>query len=211
VRAPAAVIGSRRFMTERLHAPATTRNRDPILTVLERVLPPEGLVLEIASGTGEHAVYFAHKLPHLRWQPSDPNASELASIEAHRARHPSPNLLPAVRLDVLERWPVDRADAIVCINMIHIAPWRACEALFDGGSRALASGGTLYTYGPYRRGGRHTAESNATFDAGLRGRNPEWGVRDIDDVRACASECGFDLDEIVEMPANNLSLVFHRR
>jgi hypothetical protein len=196
-------------MSERLHAPATVRNRDPILAVLERVLPEAGLVLEIASGTGEHAVYFAHKLPHLTWQPSDPKEAELASIAAYRERHPAPNLRSPIRLDVHEPWPLERADAIVCINMIHIAPWTACEALFDGAMRLL--GGVLYTYGPYRRGGRHTAESNATFDAGLRGRNPEWGVRDVDDVRTCAAERGFDLDEIVEMPANNLSLIFRRR
>jgi SAM-dependent methyltransferase len=195
----------------RLFSPSTARNREPILGVLKQVLPPAGLVLEIASGAGEHAVHFASHLPRLQWQPSDPDAGARASIEAWRESAELPNLLPAVALDVMaEPWPVDRADAVVCINMVHISPWTATEALMRGAARRLPPDGILFLYGPYRRGGRHTAPSNEAFDQDLRRRNPVWGVRDLDDVAGLAEINGLRLRQTVEMPANNLSVVFVR-
>ena len=167
-----------------LLSPAVARNREPILAVLRRVLPERGTVLEIASGTGEHAAYFATHLPHLTWQPTDVDPDALASIEAHRAEANAPNLLAPVVLDVTApRWPVDAADAIVSINMIHIAPWAAAEGLMRGAARLLAPGHVLYLYGPFKENGQHTAPSNAAFDAGLRARDPAWGVRDTGEVR----------------------------
>lgn len=193
-------------------APATARNRDPILAVLRRVLPATGTVLEIASGTGEHAAYFAKQLPHLTWQPSDAGASTLASIAAHRAAADAPNLLAPVALDATSpSWPVTQAAAIVSINMIHIAPWSAAQGLIAGAARLLAPGAPLYLYGPFMENGRHTAPSNAAFDTGLRAQNSGWGVRDLDEVCALADRHGFDFIERVAMPANNLSLVFRRR
>ncbi|AOJ84331.1 SAM-dependent methyltransferase [Burkholderia savannae] len=193
-------------------APATERNREPILDVLKRVLPARGTVLEIASGTGQHAVHFAVALPDLVWQPTDTEAAARASIDAWAADAALPNLRAPLALDVCaEPWPLAAADAIVCINMIHIAPWAAACALFDGAARLLPEGGVLYLYGPYRRGGAHTAESNARFDAQLRGRHPAWGVRDLEAVVELGRAAGLALDEIVEMPANNLSVVFRKR
>ncbi len=195
----------------RICRPHVARNRDPILEVLRRVLPPQGPVLEVASGSGEHAVYFAERLPSLSWQPTDPDPQALASIAAHRAAAMAPNLLPPLLLDVnAERWPVERADAILCCNMIHIAPWSACEGLISGSARVLPAGGVLYLYGPYKIGGRHTAPSNAAFDIDLQARNPQWGIRDLADVTALAGRCGFVLAETVPMPANNLSVIFRR-
>jgi Protein of unknown function (DUF938) len=196
-------------------SPAVARNRDPILAVLRRVLPAQGTgigaVLEIASGTGEHAVHFAAGLPHLTWQPTDTDADALRGIAAHRASAQLPNLLPAIELDVCApSWPVTRADAMVAINMIHIAPWSAAEGLMAGSERLLAAGGVLYLYGPFKEKGRHTAPSNAAFDASLRARDPQWGVRDLDEVAALARRHGLALAERIAMPANNLSLVFHR-
>lgn len=192
------------------HAPATGRNRAPILGVLRRVLVDHELVLEIASGSGEHAVFFAAALPHLRWQPSDRDADALASIEAWRAEAGLPNLEPALALDVCApRWPLARADAVVCINMLHISPWSASVALFEGAARLLAAGAPLVTYGPYRFGGR-TAPSNDAFDASLRAQDPSWGVRDVDELGALARRTGFDLEESVAMPANNHTLVWRR-
>jgi SAM-dependent methyltransferase len=193
------------------HAPATLRNRDPILAVLARALPREGTVLEIASGSGEHAAYFAANLPHLVWQPSDEDAGALASIEAYRAEAALANLLAPVRLDAsAPDWPLARVAAVVSINMIHIAPWAACEGLMRGAARVLGPGGVLYLYGPFKQGGAHTAPSNAAFDASLRDRDPSWGVRDVDDVTDEAKTSGFERVEIVPMPANNLSVVFRR-
>ena len=169
-------------------------------------------MLETASGTGEHAVWFATHLPHLTCQPTDIEPDALASIEAHRATANLPNLLAPLALDVTAAvWPVTRADALVSINMIHISPWSAAVGLMAGASRLLAPGCTLYLYGPFKENGRHTAPTNAAFDAGLRARDPQWGVRDMDDVRALASNHGFDFAERVAMPANNLSLIFRRR
>lgn len=196
-------------MTAR-HAPATARNRDPILAVLRDVLPERGLVLEVASGTGEHAAAFAAALPALDWQPSDPDAEARASIDAWCA-HTS-NVRPALALDAAAAdWPIDRADAILCINMVHISPWAATEGLMAGAERLLAPGAPLYLYGPYRRAGVPTAPSNEAFDADLKARNPAWGLRDLADVTALASARGLLLDRVVDMPANNLSVVFRRR
>ena len=193
-------------------APAVARNRDAILTVLRRVLPPKGIVLEIASGTGEHAVHFALALPDLTWQPSDPDESARKSITAHRERAELPNLLPPLELDASkDKWPLARADAIVAINMIHITPWAATEGLMAGAGRILLPGGIVYLYGPYKEKGQHTAPSNALFDADLTARNAEWGVRNLDDVRALASKHKFDFVERASMPANNLSVVFRKR
>ena len=196
----------------RRSAPATLRNREPILAVLSRVLPERGLVLEIASGTGEHAAAFAEALPSLRFQPSDADPAALASIDAWRADAALPNLLAPRVLDVHQLpWELPEApDAIVCINMIHISPWTACLALLDGASERLASGRPLVLYGPYREGGHHTAPSNAAFDASLRERDPRWGVRDLEAVEAAATARGFALEEGVAMPANNRTVVFRR-
>jgi len=195
----------------RLSHAHVVRNRRPILEVLARVLPPTGLVLEIASGSGEHAVFFAQNLPSLRWQPTDVDDGALASIAAHRAAAPLQNLLEPLRLDVTAaRWPIERADALVCNNMIHIAPWRVTEGLIAGASRILEAGGILYLYGPYRVDGRHTAKSNQDFEAWLKQQNPEWGIRDLADVTALARRHRLNQTEIVAMPANNLSVTFRR-
>ena len=191
-----------------LSAPAVARNRDPIFAVLRRLLPPAGTVLEIASGTGEHAVHFAAGLPRVVWQPTDVDPDALRSIAAHRDAAGLPNLLAPIELDVTApAWPVEGADAVVSINMIHIAPWAAAEGLMAGAARLLAPDGVLFLYGPFKED-RHTAPSNAAFDESLRARNPDWGVRDLRDVEALARRYGFELAERVAMPANNLSVVF---
>src|SRR5258708_1965838 len=194
-----------------LAAPAVARNRDPILAVLQDVLPAGGTVLEIASGTGEHAVHFAAALPHLTWQPTDPDAQARGSIAAHAGASRLSNLLAPLELDAAAPvWPVTHADALVSINMIHISPWRATQGLMAGAARVLPAGAPLYLYGPYRRHGQHTAPSNAAFDESLRARDPEWGVRDLDEVVALAAEHGLALQRSVAMPANNLSVIFRR-
>ena len=194
---------------QRLYFPHVTRNREPILEVLRRVLPPQGLVLEIASGGGEHAAYFAQNLPGLRWQPTDANPEMFDSIAAHRAAAGVANLLAPLHLDVTSyQWPIERADAMVCCNMIHISPWAATEGLIAGAGRTLARGAPLYLYGPYKIDGRHTAPSNKDFDTRLRGQNPLWGVRDLTDVSSLAKHHGFAPAETVQMPANNLSVIF---
>lgn len=191
---------------------AAARNRDPILAVLRRVLPPHGLVLEIACGTGEHAVHVARALPDLTWQPSDRDDANFASVVAHAVADAVPNVLPPLPLDVTwPTWPVAHADAIVCVNMIHIAPWSASEGLMAGAGRVLTAGGILYLYGPYKIDGRHTADSNAVFDASLRARDPTWGVRDLGEVTALAARHRLTLVETVPMPANNLSVVFRQQ
>ncbi|MEK6349401.1 MAG: DUF938 domain-containing protein [Burkholderia sp.] len=196
----------------RLHAPAAERNREPILAVLREVLPAQGTVLEIASGSGQHAVHFAAALPHLAWQPTDPDPDALASIAAWAADAALPNLRAPRQLDVrADDWPLDAADAVVCINMIHIAPWEAACALIAGAARVLGDGGVLLLYGPYRRNGEHTAPSNAAFHAQLRRRDPAWGVRDLEAVTELAQAAGFEPERVVEMPANNLSVAFRRR
>ncbi len=190
-------------------APATERNREPIAAVLREVLPALGTMLEIASGTGEHAVYFARLFPGLRWQPTDPDPDALASIRAWRDGCDSGNLLEPLRLDAAaETWPVDSADAILCVNMVHISPWAATEGLMRGAGRLLADGAPLVLYGPYRRAGVPTAPSNEAFDESLKSRNPEWGLRDLEAVEAEAAGNGLRLERVVEMPANNLTVVF---
>ena len=195
----------------RVFAPAVARNREPILAVLRRVLPASGLVLEIASGSGEHARFFAAALTHLTWQPSDLDRRARASIAAFRDVGAPPNLLPPIALDAsAAAWPVAGAAAVVCINMIHIAPWSASEGLMAGAARVLPSGGVLYLYGPYKEDGRHTAPSNEEFDADLRARDPRWGVRDLGEVIALARRHGLAHRETAVMPANNRSVVFRR-
>jgi SAM-dependent methyltransferase len=194
-----------------LHAAATERNREPILDVLRRVLPPSGLVLEIASGTGQHVTFFAGMLPNLRWQPSDPSPAHQDSIRAWSAASGAENIAPPLPLDVERQpWPVSSADAILNINMIHIAPWSATGALFEGAARLLPPSGVLYLYGPFKRDGQHTAESNQRFDERLRAEDPRWGVRDLTEVKSVAATAGFTALEVIPMPANNLSLVFRR-
>lgn len=193
----------------RQYAPATARNREPILEVLRRVLPPAGIVLEVASGTGEHSAFLAPQFPGLTWQPSDPDAAGRASIAAWTSG--MPNVRPPLDLDAAApTWPIARADAILCINMIHISPWTATLGLMSGAAKLLPGGGLLYLYGPYKQGGRHTAPSNAAFDDSLRTRDPAWGVRDLDNVADAARKVGFAAPEVTAMPANNLSVVFRR-
>ena len=195
-----------------LTSPSVARNRDPILEVLRRVLPRTGMVLEIASGTGEHAVHFATALSHLTWQPTDQDEQALNSIAAHRAGSKLPNLLAPLRLDASSpNWPVERAVAVVAINMIHISPWQATQGLTAGAGRILPPGGVLYLYGAYKENGAHTAPSNEAFDQDLRRRNPEWGVRDLEAVADLATGLGLELVERIPMPANNLSVVFRKQ
>jgi SAM-dependent methyltransferase len=190
-------------------APATERNREPIAAVLREVLPASGTVLEVASGTGEHAVRFAARFPGLRWQPSDPDAGALASIRAWRKESGLANLLDPVRLDAAaEPWPVAAADAILCVNMVHISPWAATVGLMRGAGRLLAKGSPLVLYGPYRRSGVPTAPSNEAFDLSLRERDPRWGLRELDAVEAEAGRNGLGLERVFEMPANNVALLF---
>ena len=194
-----------------LMSPSVARNRDPILDVLRRCLPRTGMVLEIASGTGEHAVHFAAALPRLTWQPTDCDEQALNSIAAHRAASRLSNLLTPFVLDVsAPQWPIDHADAIVAINMVHISPWRATQGLISGAGRVLPPGGVLYLYGAYQENGTHTCPSNGAFDEDLRRRNPEWGVRSLEDVIELARAYGLELVERISMPANNLSLIFRR-
>ncbi|HEV7439084.1 MAG TPA: DUF938 domain-containing protein [Methylobacterium sp.] len=195
-----------------LHAPATLLNGAPILAVLARVLPGSGLVLEVAAGTGEHAVHFARGLPHLTWCPSDPDARALRSIAAHRAEAGLPNLMGPLALDAAAAaWPLPRADAVVAINLVHIAPWSASVGLMAGAGRLLPAGGPLVLYGPFREPGVPTAPGNAAFDADLRARDPDWGLRDRAPVTQLAEEHGLILAERIPMPANNLTLVFRKR
>lgn len=198
-------------MDRRLHWGAPVRNRDPILEVLRRVFPREGVALEIAAGSGQHAAWFAAHLPGLLWHPTDLDPAHLVSIDAWAADSGASNLQPAQRLDVTDDdWPLDRADAVFNANMIHIAPWAVTLGLLDGVGRTLAPGGTFALYGPFRREGRHTAPSNERFHASLQSRDPSWGIRDLDHVAELAAERGLSLEEVVEMPANNLTAVFRR-
>jgi hypothetical protein len=195
------------------HAPAAARNRDSILAALQDVLPASGKVLEIGSGTGEHALHFAAHLPALRWQPSDPDPVQLASIAAHRLEAALPNLLEPARLDAREAdWgPLGEAlAAIVCINVIHISPWETAMGLFSGAGRLLPAGAPLITYGPYRFDGAFTAPSNETFDRGLRDQDPAWGVRDVSELVALGEAHGLRHEQTLPMPANNHVLVFRR-
>ena len=193
----------------RRFAPATDRNRDPILDVLLTVLPASGLVLEVASGTGEHVVHFARHLPDLAWQPSDPSLAARQSIAAWAAAEALANVRAPLDIDAAdEPWPLDQAAAVVCINMVHISPWEATEGLLRAAGRLLPSGGPLYLYGPYRRADHPLEPGNAAFDRDLRARDPRWGVRDLDTMIEYAVRQRLQLDRVVEMPANNLSVIF---
>jgi hypothetical protein len=190
------------------HAPATERNRDVIAETLARVLPADGLVLEVASGTGEHAVHFAKRLPGLIWQPSDPDPIAIASINAWRADTKLANVRPAMQLDASADWPISHADAVICINMTHISPWAATLGLLRNAARVMPPSAVLFIYGPYNQHGVTLADSNAAFDMSLRQQNPEWGLRYVDDIVEEADKIGLRLDQVIAMPANNLSLIF---
>jgi Protein of unknown function (DUF938) len=195
----------------RRSAPAALRNREPIAQVLQDWLPERGLVLEIASGTGEHAVYFAERFSQLEWQPSDVHAAALESIEAWRQQSKLPNILPPIAIDASARnWPIERADAVLSINMVHISPWSSALGLLDGAARLLARGAPLILYGPWLKDDLPTAPSNSAFDQDLRARDPQWGLRRVEDFAAAAEERGFRLDETRPMPANNLMLLLRR-
>lgn len=193
-------------------SPAALRNREPIAKTLAEYLPTHGRVLMIAEGSGEHAVYFAHRFPGLHWLPTDPSAEARASIEAHRNAANPPNLGAPQELDAAsDDWPITgEVAAITCINMVHISPWAATEGLMRGAARTLADGGVLYLYGPYRRSGLPLAPSNAAFHENLRSRNPDWGLRALEDVAQLADRYGLALQLVRDMPANNLSVVFRR-
>ena len=192
------------------HAPATERNRDVIAETLATVLPAQGLVLEVASGTGEHAVHFAALFPELTWQPSDPDVIAIASINAWRADSQLANVQPAILLDASADWPNIHANAIVCINMVHISPWAATVGLLRNAARILPPSSPLFIYGPFRQADMPLVESNAAFDAALRQQNPEWGLRRVEDVSDEAANAGLHLEKIITMPANNLSLIIAR-
>ncbi len=196
---------------DRQSAPAALRNRDPILDVLRTVLPDRGTVLEIASGSGEHVVHFARHLPKLRFQPSDPSDAALRSIAAWISAEGLDNIDPPLQLDAaMDSWPVKTANAMICINMIHISPWSSTEGLMRGAAAILRPGAPLYLYGPYRRSGVPTAPSNEAFDQSLRSRDPAWGLRVLEDVADLAAANGFSTPEVVTMPANNLSVIFRK-
>lgn len=198
-------------MERRRHAPATERNRGPIAAVLREELPATGVVLEIASGTGEHVCHFAGLFPAVLWQPSDPDPGCIASIAAWGDEFRHANLRAPVMLDAASAdWPVDTADALLCINMVHISPWVATLGLLDGAARLLPVGAPLILYGPYVRDGIPTAAGNLAFDADLRSRNPGWGVRQLEDVAAEAMSRGLVQTRVVEMPANNLTVIFRK-
>ncbi|MCI0510794.1 uncharacterized protein DUF938 [Chromohalobacter marismortui] len=196
----------------RLSTPAAKRNREPILALLREVLPATGRVLEIASGSGEHAVYFAQHLPALIWQPSDPSAQARRSIDAWRRHAALTNIASPLALDVTQPWPDEAGEpsAMLCINMLHISPWAATRALLREAGRRLPVGGVLVVYGPFMRDGEHTAASNAAFDADLRQRDPAWGIRELDDVDAEARQHELVLQRVEALPANNLGVVFRR-
>lgn len=197
---------------QRRFAPATARNRDPIYQVLKDHFPDgDGLVLEISAGSGEHGIFMAPKVPHLHWQPTDIDEGALASIHAWRQAEKIENLLAPMMLNVLDDvWPVDQADVIININMIHIAPPECVRGLMAGAARTLKQGGILYMYGPYKIDGAHTAPSNEAFDQSLRGRNADWGIRDLADVIAEAEKAGLQYMERIAMPANNFSVLYKK-
>ena len=192
-----------------LHSPATLRNRDPILDVLRARLADGSRVLEVACGTGEHAVHMAEHLPAVSWHPSDLDPYCLEATAERVSRSGLSNLSPPIALDArAETWPLSSVDAVICINLIHIAPWQVAEGLVQGAARILADGGILYVYGPFEVAGRPTAPSNISFDRMLRRHNPDWGVRRLDALTGIAVACGLTLDEAIDMPANNLSVIY---
>lgn len=190
---------------------ATHRNRDALLEVLKPRLPAQGRVLEIGSGSGQHHVFFGAALPHLSWQPTDLAPENLKSIAAWQDLQPSAGLLPAKMLDLLQEWPVQSADAVLCFNVIHISPWACTPALFQGAGQVLSKGGRLFTYGPYTFGGEHTSASNVRFEAWLKSMDPDFGVRDAHQLAQLAQDNGLSLVEKVTMPANNFTLVFEKQ
>lgn len=195
----------------RRSAPAALRNRGPIAKLLREWLPRAGLVLELASGTGEHAIYFAQRFPHLDWQPSDINADALASIAAWRAAAGLGNVREPIALDAAGDWPIASADAVLCINMVHISPWNAALGLIDGAARVLRRGGPLILYGPWLKADVATAPSNLAFDADLKSRDPQWGLRRVEDFAVAAAKSGLELEQTCSMPANNFMLLLRRR
>jgi cyclopropane fatty-acyl-phospholipid synthase-like methyltransferase len=196
----------------RLVSPSAERNKGPIAEVLKRILPARGCVLETSSGTGQHVVHFARAMPSCVWQPSERDPDCLRSITAWLAAEALENVKAPLYLDVHDEvWPVGQVDAVVCINMIHIAPSSATQALFRGAKTTVNTRGVLFLYGPFRRQGQHTSPSNEAFDRLLQAQNPEWGVRDLDDVAQLADKEGFELQERCEMPANNLTVIFRKR
>lgn len=192
-------------------SPSALRNREPIWNVLQTILPENGTMLEIASGSGEHAIHYAARLPDLIWQPSDPSDKARASIKAWSDEEELENLLPPLDIDVTsEIWPIDHADAMLAINMVHISPWAATVGLMKGAGRLLPSGGSLTLYGPYKQEGREFVQSNVEFDAWLRNQNSDWGIRQLEDVADLAKQSGLSLSSVVDMPANNLCVIFKR-
>ena len=211
------MAGERRFYEgsaegARRSAPAALRNREPIAQVLRDWLPPSGLVLEVASGTGEHAAYFAEHFPALEWQPSDVHPDALASIEAWRSASALPNIRPPLIVDASSSdWPIGRADAVLSINMVHISPWTSALGLIGGAVRLLPAGGPLILYGPWLKDDVPTAPSNLAFDSDLKRRDPQWGLRRVEDFEAAAKESGLELVDTRAMPANNLMLLWRHR
>jgi hypothetical protein len=207
-------LSSQNFFGARRDAPAARRNAAAILDVLRRVLPSSGTILEIGSGTGQHAADFAGPLAPRRWMPSDPDPDQRASISAWIADMDDPKPLPPRAIDAASPdWDIraeDKVTAITSANVVHISPWSVTKGLVAGAGRLLPVGGVLHFYGPFKRGGYHTTDSNAAFDADLRARNPDWGVRDLDDIEILASAAGLVLDQVIDMPSNNFSVVFKR-
>jgi hypothetical protein len=196
---------------DRLSWPAPERNKEPILAVLKDVLPETGTVLELAAGSGQHTAYFAGHFPNLTWQASEPEEEYRRSIQAWIQRDELTNAPPPLELDTrADAWPIDRFDAVLCCNMIHISPWESCTGLMAGVGRGLSPGGALIFYGPFSIGGEHSAESNREFDESLKSRDPSWGVRDMADVTALAADHGLAFDHKVEMPSNNLCVIYRK-
>jgi hypothetical protein len=196
----------------RRSAPAALRNREPIAEVLSEWLPSDGLVLELASGSGEHAVFFAEHFPGLDWQPSDVDLGALASIAGWREEAGQTNVRAPLIIDAASAdWPIDRADAVLSINMVHISPWTSALGLLEGAARVLSAGAPLIMYGPWLEDNTPTVESNLDFDADLKRRDPRWGLRRVEDFTAAAEERGFELGASRSMPANNLMLLYRRR
>jgi hypothetical protein len=208
-----AVVGSQAYkplMSEdtRRYAPSSTRNRDPLLQVLKSILPKTGTILEIASGTGEHACYFAPAFGTAIWQPTDTDEIAIASINAHRQADAPANLAPPLHLNVMEpKWHVNAADAVICINMVHITPWTCCENLLRGCAHVLSPGAPLVLYGPFKQNGQHTASTNAEFDQTLRGKNAEWGIRDMTEIAEAGKAHGLMIEDPIPMPSNNFCVI----
>ncbi len=193
-------------------SPASERNKDPILDVLRGVVPAQGRVLELSAGSGQHTVHFAAAFTGVEWQPSDIDESALLSVAAHRDEAALANVLDPMRVDVTALdWGVDAVDVVLSINMIHITPWACSQGLFAGAARVLRSGGALVTYGPYNVDGAFTSDGNARFDASLRSRDPRWGIRDLADLLGLAEAAGFMREAVVDMPANNKTVIYRLR